>query len=342
MSTPRRPNSWAGTRPSYKPPARGLGTKSTRLFFVTDVHGSDLCFKKFINAGKFYDVGVLILGGDITGKLIVPILEQPDGTYEYDYVGRKVEVKTEQEVQVKIKEIRDTGAYPFMSNSDEYERLRQDPKGVRNLFVKLMKEGLQRWFALAEERLKGTGIQCYVSPGNDDFFELDGTLDSAGYVMNPEAKVIEIGAGHEMITLGFANHTPWNSPREVDEDVLAQKIEAMASGVKDMKKAVFNLHVPPINTPIDQAPMLDKDFKPVFKGGNLQMISAGSTAVRRSIEQHQPLIGLHGHIHESRGVMKIGRTVCLNPGSEYNSGILRGAICELDGDRVKSHALSSG
>ncbi len=251
-------------------------------------------------------------------------------------------MKTSEEVQAKIKEIQDTGAYPYMTNAEEYERLSKNPGEVRNLFIKLMKEGIQRWFALAEERLKGTGIQCYVSPGNDDFLELDGTLDSGGFVINPEARVIEIGAGHEMITLGYANHTPWNSPREVDEDVLGQKIEAMASEVKDMKKAVFNLHVPPINAPIDQAPMLDKDFKPVFKGGNLMMVSAGSTAVRKAIEEHQPLIGLHGHIHESRGIMKIGRTLCLNPGSEYNSGILRGAICELDGDKVKSHALTSG
>ena len=306
------------------------------------MHGSDVCFRKFINAGKHYGVGTLILGGDITGKLIVPIMEKPDGTYEYNYIGKKVEIKTKEELEARTKDIRDSGAYPFMSTDEEYEALSKDPGRVRGLFIKLMNEGLTRWFALAEERLKGTGIQCYISPGNDDFFELDETLDSSGYVVNPEGKVIEIGAGHEMVTLGYANHTPWNSPREVDEEVLGLKIEGMMAGVKDMKKAVFNLHVPPINTPIDQAPMLDKDFKPVFKGGNLQMISAGSTAVRKAVEGHQPLIGLHGHIHESRGLIKIGRTLCLNPGSEYNSGILRGAVCELEGDKVKSHVLTSG
>lgn len=251
-------------------------------------------------------------------------------------------MKTRAEVEGQTKLIRDSGAYPYETNTGEFETLSADPQMVRELFVRLMKEGLTRWFALAEERLRGTGIQCYVSPGNDDFFELDEVLNSAGYVVNPEEKVLEIGAGHEMMTLGFANHTPWNSPREVDESVLEQKIEAMASQIKDMKKAVFNLHVPPINTVIDQAPKLDKDFKPVISGGHLQMIPAGSTAVRKSIEKHQPLVGLHGHIHESRGLMKIGKTLCMNPGSEYNTGILRGALCELVDDRVKSHVLTSG
>jgi Icc-related predicted phosphoesterase len=306
------------------------------------VHGSDVCFRKFINAGKFYNVGVLILGGDITGKQIIPIIERPDGTFECDFLGRQVEMKSKEEVEAQVNMIRDSGAYPYETSPGEFERLSADPKMVRDLFIRLMKEGLARWFALAEERLMETGIECYVSPGNDDFFELDGVLNSSSYVINPEEKVVAIGAGHEMITLGYANRTPWNSPREVDEDNLDQRIESMASKVKDMKKAVFNLHVPPINTPIDQAPKLDKDFKPVMKGGHLEMISAGSTAVRQAIEKHQPLIGLHGHIHESRGIVNIGKTLCLNPGSEYNSGILRGALCELDGDKIKSHILTSG
>jgi Icc-related predicted phosphoesterase len=309
---------------------------------VTDVHGSDVCFKKFINAGKFYDVGVLILGGDITGKTIVPVIQRSSGVYHAEFLGKQVEMKTRQEVDAFMKQARDSGAYPYETDTAEFDKLNSDPGMVRQLFIKLMKEGLQGWFALAEERLRGTGIQCYVSPGNDDFFELDEVLNSSSFVVNPEEKVVRIGAGHEMITLGYSNHTPWNSPREVDEEVLWDKIEAMATQVQDVKKAVYNLHVPPIETVLDQAPKLDPDFKPIFSGGNLVMTSAGSTSVRKAIEFHQPLIGLHGHIHESRGVMKLGRTLCMNPGSEYNSGILRGALVELDGDRIKSHVLSSG
>jgi uncharacterized protein len=161
-------------------------------------------------------------------------------------------------------------------------------------------------------------------------------------VINPEEKVVVVDGEHEMITLGYANHTPWNSPREVDEDVLQQKIDRMAVQVKDMRKTLFNLHVPPINTVIDQAPKLDANLKPVISGGSIVMISAGSTAVRSSIEKHQPLAGIHGHIHESRGVVKVGRTTCFNPGSEYNSGILKGLLLDIEKDQIKSYMLTSG
>ena len=210
------------------------------------------------------------------------------------------------------------------------------------LFKRLMIERLKSWIALADERLAGTGTKCYISPGNDDYFEIDEVLDSGRHVTNPEGKVVEIGGRHEMITLGYANRTPWDSPREVDENALQKKIDGMAEKVKEMPCAVFNIHVPPIGTPIDQAPRLDKELKPVVSGGEVVMVSAGSSAVRDSIKRYQPLIGLHGHIHESRGMVKIGRTVCLNPGSEYSTGILRGVLCELDEDAVRSYLLTSG
>jgi uncharacterized protein len=314
----------------------------TRLFFVTDVHGSDRCFRKFVNAGKFYSANVLVLGGDITGKMIVPVVKQPDGTYKCEFGGTAYDLKTPEQVAEVVKNIKDSGFYPFMAEPKDVEELTAKPELVPPLFKKLMNESIEGWMRLAEERLKGTGIKCYVSPGNDDYFEIDHALDSATYVINPEEKTVDIDGEHEMITLGYANHTPWNSPREVDEDVLQQKIDKMAVQVKDMKKALFNLHVPPINTIIDQAPKLDENLKPVISGGSIVMTSAGSTAVRASIEKYQPLSGIHGHIHESRGMVKIGQTVCFNPGSEYNSGILKGLLCDIDKDKIKSYMLTSG
>jgi len=314
----------------------------TRLFFVTDVHGSDRCFRKFVNAGKFYNANILVLGGDITGKMIVPIVKQPDGTHKAEFGGTAFEIKTQEQLAEVMKNIKDSGFYPFMAEPKDVEELSAKPELVPPLFKKLMKESITGWMKLAEERLKGTGIKCYVSPGNDDYFEIDEALDSATYVINPEEKMVDIDGEHEMITLGWANHTPWNSPRECDEDVLHQKIEKMTVQVKDMKKALFNLHVPPINTIIDQAPKLDATLKPVISGGSIVMTSAGSTAVRASIEKYQPLAGIHGHIHESRGMVKIGQTQCFNPGSEYNSGILKGLLCDIDKDKVKSYMLTSG
>jgi Icc-related predicted phosphoesterase len=190
--------------------------------------------------------------------------------------------------------------------------------------------------------LTGTGIKCFVSPGNDDFFEIDAVLSSGKHVADPEGRVVTIDGKHEMVTLGYANRTPWNSPREVDEGALQQKIDGLAEKVKRMEMAIFNLHVPPINTTIDQAPKLDENLKPIVSGGSPVMISAGSPAVRRSIERYQPLLGLHGHIHESRGMVKIGRTMCFNPGSEYGAGILDGVLCEIDGDAIQSYLLTAG
>ena len=315
---------------------------NTRIFFITDVHGSDRCFRKFLNAAKFYNAQILVLGGDITGKVIIPVVQESEGTWTSYAFGKETKLKTQREVDELVKTSHDSGAYPYVTDRADYLKLQSNPQEVKKLFTKIMVDNVKRWMDLAAERLNGTGIKCYVSPGNDDEFEIDEALDSATYVVNPEEKVVSIDGEHEMITLGYANHTPWNSPREADEDVLVNKIEAMASNVKDMKKAIFNIHVPPINTILDQAPKLDENLKPIMSGGHLEMISAGGVATRKMIEKYQPLIGMHGHIHESKGMVKIGRTTCFNPGSEYSAGVLKGLLVELNGDGIKSHLLVSG
>ena len=314
----------------------------TRIYFVTDVHGSDRCFRKFLNAAKFYNAGTLILGGDITGKMIVPIVTQPDGTRVCEFAGGRRVLRSEAELAKTEKEVRDSGYYPFVTNVKEADEISADQELLIPLFKTLMKESVEGWMKLAEERLKGSGVRCYISPGNDDYFEIDSVLDSSAFVVNPERKVVDIDGEHEMITLGYTNHTPWDSPREVDEEVLEGMIEDMAKKVRDPARAIYNIHVPPIDTPIDQAPKLDRELKPVIAGGEAVMISAGSTAVRRMIEKHQPLLGVHGHIHESRGVVKLGRTLCANPGSDYAFGNLNGFLCEIEGDRVKSYSLTQG
>ena len=316
--------------------------KKTRIYFVTDLHGSDRCFRKFLNAAKFYNANVLVLGGDITGKLIIPIISQGDGTYKSKYAGSNLTLKSKEEADSLAKSIRDYGFYPYFAEPKEIDEMNANKEAVDKIFTRLMVESIQGWMRLAEERLKGSGTSCFISPGNDDIFEIDKTLDSSSYVINPEGRIVHVSDEYEMITLGYTNHTPWNSPREVDEDVLEQKIEAMASKLKNPSNAIWNIHAPPIDTPIDQAPKLDSTLKPVVSGGRMVMISAGSIATRKSIEKYQPFIGIHGHIHESKGFVKIGRTTCFNPGSEYGEGILRGLICDLDNGKLKSYMLTSG
>ena len=313
----------------------------SRIYFITDVHGSSKCFRKFLNAAKFYKADVLILGGDITGKVMTPIVES-EGRFACSYQGAELTMTSREEVEEFRKKAAESGTYTQMVSPQEFKELEADPAKVKALFARLMVERVREWMALAEERLGKTSVKCYISPGNDDIYEIDSALNSSSYVVNPEERVVEIDGEHEMITSGTTNRTPWNSPREVDEDVLAKKISDMADRVRNMKSAVFNIHVPPIDTPIDKAPRIDKNLRIVVKAGNVEMISAGSSACRAAIMKYQPALGLHGHIHESRGIVKLGRTLCANPGSEYTEGILRGFLADLDGDKVKSFLLTSG
>ena len=315
---------------------------STRIFFTSDVHGSDACFLKFINAAKFYEANVLILGGDITGKMIVPIVEQPNGIAIAEFLGTRQVLKTKHDRVELERNIRNTGYYPYSTTESEVERLQTDKELVENMFTKVMIEGVKRWSTIAETRLKGSDVKCYISPGNDDRFEIDEVLRSSSTLIFPVNEVVTINEEYEMITCGWTNFTPWHSPRELSESDLSKKIEAMTQKVQHMEKCIFNLHCPPYNTPIDLAPELDPTQKPVVKGGRVNVIHVGSTAVRRSIETCKPLLGLHGHIHESRGFVKIGRTLCINPGSEYGEGILHGALINLNQKGVKSYMLTQG
>jgi Icc-related predicted phosphoesterase len=314
----------------------------SRIYFVTDVHGSNRCFRKFLNAASFYKADVLILGGDITGKVMTPIVVADDGSFRCTYQGSELLLKNGDEVEEFRKKAADFGSYTSLVSPSEFNELEADPVTVTKLFNRVMVDRMREWISLAEERLGKTSAKCFISPGNDDLFDIDPVLGSSQYVVNPEERVVEIDGEHEMITLGYTNQTPWNSPREVGEDVLALKISEMADEVRNMKSAIFNIHVPPIDTPIDQAPRVDDNLKIVMKAGNIEIISAGSSACRAAIMRHQPMMGLHGHIHESRGFAKLGRTLCANPGSEYGEGILRGFLSDVEGDRIKSYLLTSG
>jgi Icc-related predicted phosphoesterase len=225
---------------------------------------------------------------------------------------------------------------------DEFEKLQADKTLVDKLFSRVMADGVKRWVGIAEERLKGTNVKCYISPGNDDRFDIDPVLKESSVVIYPEDLVLSIDEHHEMLTSGWVGPTPWKSPREVPEEELVKKFQPMIDKIQNMENAIFNIHDPPYETPIDLAPELDSTLKPVIKGGSISMVHVGSITVRQMIEKYKPLLGIHGHIHESRGFVKIGRTLCINPGSEYGEGILRGAIINLDEKSVKNYMLTQG
>jgi len=314
------------------------------IFFTSDIHGSEICFKKFINAGKYYGVDVIILGGDIVGKIVVPIVERNDGTYIAEFLGEKKVVNGyDKEGMEKLRwAIKNNGFYPYPIHEEEFNLIKVDDQKKADIFAEAITESLEGWVKIAEERLKGTDIKCYITPGNDDPFFIDDILKKSSIIINPENQCIELDKDHEMISSGFGNITPWHCPRDITEEELATKLEKLCAKVKNMSSCAFNLHCPPYDTLLDTAPLLDNTLKAVTVGGAVMESNVGSTAVLDAIKKYQPLISLHGHIHESRGDCKIGRTVCINPGSEYSQGVLRGVVAFLGKNKIKNFVLTSG
>jgi uncharacterized protein len=279
-----------------------------RAYFATDIHGSEVCWRKFLNAGKFYQADTLILGGDISGKAVVPVVARPGGRalIRQFHGDRELEAG---EAAVAETRIRDMGFYPFRTTDEELDEIWDDPRAVHAVFLDLMGQTLARWLDLAEA----------------------------------EGGQADLGEGITMISCGYSNRTPWDTPRELDDDELERRIEKLAVQVGRPERAIFNLHVPPARTAIDKAPALDESLKPVVRGGALVMTSVGSEAVRRVLERHQPMLALHGHIHESRGAVRLGSTLSLNPGSQYGDGVLSGALLEIDRKRgVRHYQLPTG
>jgi Icc-related predicted phosphoesterase len=314
----------------------------TRIFFATDIHGSDACFLKFLNSARFYKADVLIMGGDITGKMIVPEVQRRDGVYEVSFLGVNHVLRSERELVDLERRISLVGYYPYRTTQEGLEELRREEGRLDELFSRLMVERLERWMRTAEERLRDVAAKVFVTGGNDDRFVIDSVLRSSSRLVDPEGTVTKLDRVNEMVSCAWTNPTPWKTPRECSEDELYHKILDMTSMVTDIGGCVFNTHAPPVNSGLDTCPKLDENLRPVFAGGQPVTFGAGSVAVRKIIEERQPLLGLHGHIHESRGVAKIGRTICLNPGSEYSEGILRGVIVDLEDKKVKSYLFTSG
>jgi len=317
----------------------------TKIFYATDVHGSEITYRKFTNAAKFYGANVLILGGDVTGKTVVPIAQQADGTYICSFLSQQHKASNEQELKELTKKIDNSGSYWAVMTKSEAEDLKSDPKKIDDLFRRLMRERLVRWVQLADERLKGTNAICYITGGNDDSQDVIDAIQDTEHVKNPDGKWVQISPLHEMASLGWSNFTPWHTPRECSEEELKEKIEHMISPDHDMSNVVFNFHTPPIDSILDSAPKLDESVyppKPITAGGQFVYFGAGSKSVRDAIEKYQPLLGLHGHIHESRASTSLGRCMCFNPGSDYSEGILRGVLVEVSDKIVAKYQFTSG
>lgn len=312
----------------------------TTLFFATDVHGSDICWKKFISAAKFYKADLVVLGGDMTGKAIVPIIHMGGDTYKAVLLEQEFMLHGADEVEAMAQKITSRGYYPYRTTPDEIAEMQQRPQRVDEIFVSEVYKRACQWLEYADAKLAGTGIRCYVAPGNDDMFELDELIRTSKFVQNVEGQKVMVDDYHEMISSGWSNPTPWHTYREAEEPELRKRYDAMLALLQKPNQSIFNFHVPPYGSNLDEAPELTADLKPRDAGRSL--VPVGSHAVRDVIIKHQPLLGLHGHVHEGKGTCRLGKTLCINPGSMYEQGRLLGAVITLDKDKVKNYILTTG
>jgi hypothetical protein len=310
------------------------------LYFATDVHGSEICWKKFINAGKFYKADVLILGGDMTGKAIIPIVAQGGGKYKVTLLDQETILESQEDVDKMTVTIQNRGYYPYVTDPDEAQEISASTNRSDALFLKEALKTMRHWMEYADAKLEGTGMRCYVCPGNDDMFEVDDVIKQSRHVELVEGKIIELDQNHEMINAGWSTPTPWHTHREESEDQLRQRIQVMIDQLKNVKNSVFNLHNPPYGSGLDEAPELTKDMRPAYAGRSL--IPVGSHAVLELIDKYEPLLTLHGHIHEGKGTRKYRNTLCINPGSMYEQGMLHGAVIELKPNKVGNYILTTG
>jgi Icc-related predicted phosphoesterase len=302
-----------------------------KIFFATDIHGSEVCWRKFLNSAAFYKADLVILGGDVTGKVMVPITAHT-GHWTVTLGGEALRLETQQELDEVQRQIRNRGSYPAIVTPDELQVLSAEEGAVDRRFTVEMTRSLDRWMDMADGKLRGGTIPCVLNGGNDDIWEIDDILEASPVVSFGEGKVLDLGGFH-LVSMGWTNPTPWDTYREAPEDQLAAKIEAVAGLVPDMEKTIFNFHAPPYGTGLDEAPALDSNLRPTHGGAVMKPV--GSTAVREAILRHQPMLSVHGHIHESRGIKRMGRTLAINPGSVYGDGVLQGAVLELNEKKAK-------
>lgn len=318
---------------------RRKSSRSLRVYAASDLHGSTRCFRKLVNAAKHYEADALVVAGDLTGKLVVPI-ERVNGSYRSHFLGMEHVLHGDEELATHERVIEDAGCYAYVLEPGELETLNVDPSAVDLIFHEQVSRRLEAWLAFAEERLGPADIPLYIIPGNDDFLEIDALFEGRSVTHLIDGRIERLADGREICGLGVSNVTPWHAPRDLPEEEIAARLEAIGTQLESPETAVLVIHVPPKGTTIDVAVELDENLRPTGAGNNF--VHVGSVAVREFLERVQPLVTLHGHIHESRGVDWVGRTPCMNPGSEYGEGVLRGIVMNFDENGLRGHLFVSG
>jgi Icc-related predicted phosphoesterase len=310
------------------------------LLFVTDLHGSELTFRKLLSALELWEPQALVCGGDVAGKALLPVLEE-DGHARLRWMGqeRRVPLAELDSYEARAKQL---GFYPHRTDEYGLAHLRDDPGRQEEVFEALMLERWSDWLERLEARCAQLRLPAFVIAGNDDPWALDeATFREREWVSGADGRVLDLADDWRLLSCGLANETPWRCPRDTTEERLASKLDELAAGVEDFTNVIANIHVPPHGSALDIAPELDTSVDPprALAGSSAPV---GSTAVAAFLRERQPLLSLHGHIHESPGAVDIGRTRAINPGSEYAEGVLRAVLVTLERDRVVGQQFVTG
>ena len=313
--------------------------KPFRLYVCSDIHASERAWRKFLNAmrANVYRVDAAVIAGDLTGKALVAVVKGEDGgeAWTASVLGQRRVARTEKELADLERSIADLGYYAVRVTAEERAAMEADPALVRRHFEEKITGRVREWMDLAAERLQGSGVPVYLMPGNDDDFEIDPILETSTYCRNVNEQVVELTPWHQLVSMGWSSPTPWSTPRELPEEEFLDRLSGLLKGVRDTRRTIIMTHVPPFDSGLDTAPLLSPDLRPTISAGDVLRGPVGSTGVRRAIETFKPVLGVHGHIHESGGERKIGETLCVNAGSEANHGILRGFLIDLDANGVQ-------
>lgn len=309
-----------------------------RLYVCSDIHASERAWRKFLNAmrANIYKVDAAVIAGDLTGKALVAVVRDEGAeAWTATVLGERRVAKTPEQLAELERSIADLGYYAVRVSEEERARMEADPELVKRYFHEQIVRRVRDWMALAAERLDGSGVPVYLMPGNDDDLAIDPVLEESTYCQDVNERVVQLTPWHQLVSMGWSSPTPWSTPRELPEEEFLDRLSGLLKGVKDPKKTIIMTHVPPYDSGLDTAPLLSPDLRPTISAGDVLRGPVGSTGVRKAIETFRPILGVHGHIHESGGERKIGDTVCVNAGSEANHGILRGYLVDLTEDGVE-------
>lgn len=313
-----------------------MGKRGVRLYVVSDIHASEKAWRKMLNAARMrlYEADVVLYAGDLTGKAMVPVV-QTDGGHEAEIGGQQRVARSDRELAQLEQDIANLGYYVLHTTHDEIDRLHGDPSALHELFASHIRARVEEWMRMAAERMEGSGVPIYLIPGNDDPYEIDAALARSEYCVNADGRVVDIPGNLQVLGSGKSNPTPWSTPREVPDDDFREELTKLSEEARDPRRTIFLIHCPPHSSGLDTAPLLDANLRPTVSAGDLLRGPVGSTGVREAIEEFRPLLGLHGHIHESGGEAHVRETLCLNPGSEAAFGILRGFLVDVGPDGIE-------